>query len=330
MRTLSARAARLAICSVLLATLGGAATAAASGPRLTVSTAKLRAAVKCEPGVAHATRTPLMLVTGTGVTGDQFNEIAKPALERYGHPACYVNYPDSTTADIQVAVEYLVYGLRREYRLAQRKIAVFGISQGGLLPRFALLYWPDLRRKVGDVLAAAGVQHGTTVGRGDCTAQAPCAPAIWQQLAGSNLIRAIDAQPDETPGRVSYTTVRSLTDETVQPQTGSRPASGLEGASNIVIQDICPGRATTHVGTTADSVTFAALVDAVSHRGAGRRGAARSSRLPSDVCDHPYATGLDEDATSTFLGVSGGLVLSQIGAAPTVAAEPKVRAVFKR
>jgi hypothetical protein len=271
-----------------------------------------------------------MIVTGTGVTGAQLYAIAKPSLDAYGHPVCYVDFPDFTTADIQVSVEYLVYGLRREFKLARRKVAVYGISQGGLLPRFALTYWPDLRRKVGDVLAAAGTQHGTTVTGGGCTSQVPCTPAEWQQISGSALLRAIGRRPDETPGRVSYTTVRSLNDETVQPQTGARPASALVGAANIVIQDVCPGRTVTHTGTAADSVTFAAFVDAVRHRGAGRKGAARVSRLPADVCDHPYAPGLDEAMIGAFLGASGGLVDSQVSSAPQVTAEPEVREVFKR
>jgi hypothetical protein len=112
--------------------------------------------------------------------------------------------------DIQVSVQYLVYGLRKEFRLAGRKVAVFGISQGALLPRFALTYWPDLRGKVSDVLGAAGTPHGTIVGRGGCSAKAPCSPANWQQMQGSKLLEVLNSQPDETPGRVSYTTVRSL------------------------------------------------------------------------------------------------------------------------
>ena len=334
MHPLLARCARFATCSLLVGAIGSAAAlarpASASGPELTVPRADLRAGLKCDPAVAYATKTPLMLVTGTGTTGDQFYAIAKPSLDAYGHPVCYVNLPDYATADIQVSVEYLVYGLRQEFKLARRKVAVFGISEGGLLARFALTYWPDLRRKVGDVLSAAGTQHGTTVVDAGCSPQVPCAPALWQQFKGSALIRAIDAQPDETPGRVSYTTVRSLSDETVQPQTGTRPASALEGATNIVIQDVCPGRETTHIGTAADSVTFAAFTDAIAHRGKGRKGAAKVSRLPADVCDHPYATGLDEAMTDAFLGASDGLVDSQVAGAPKVTEEPKVREVFKR
>jgi hypothetical protein len=138
------------------------APAGASGPKLTVAKADLAAAFKCPIDPTDATTTPLMFVTGTGATGEQGYLIGQDAFEAYGHPVCYVNFPDFTTADIQVSVQYLVYALRREYARAGRKIAVFGISQGGLLPRFALTYWPDLRHKVSDVLSAAGTHHGTT------------------------------------------------------------------------------------------------------------------------------------------------------------------------
>jgi hypothetical protein len=305
------------------------ASASASGPKLTVPKADLEAAFKCPIDPTNATQTPLMFVTGTGATGDQGYLIGQDAFEAYGHPVCYMNFPDFTTADIQVSVQYLVYGLRKEFKAAGRKVAVFGISQGGLLPRFALTYWPDLRRKVSDVLAAAGAQHGTTVVRG-CSDTSPCAPADWQQGRHSNLLDAINAQPDETPGDVSYTTVRSLSDETVQPQGGKHPTSALEGARNILIQDVCPGRTTTHIGTAVDSVSFVAFVDAIERNRKGKQGAANVSRLPSDVCDHPYATGLDEAQTSAFLSASGGLIETQQAQVPKVAGEPKVRKIFRR
>jgi hypothetical protein len=305
------------------------APATASGPELTVPKASLQAAFNCPIDPAGATQTPIMFVTGTGATGDQAYEIGQAGFEQYGHPVCYMNFPDYTTADIQVSVEYLVYGLRREFKMAGRKIAAVGISQGGLLPRFALTYWPDLRRKVSDVVAAAGTQHGTTVSRG-CSKKSPCPPASWQQSRHSNLLDAINSQPDETPGDASYTTVRSSTDETVKPQEGRHPTSALDGASNILIQDVCPGRTTTHIGTAVDSVTWEALVDAVSHDGKEKRGAAKVSRLPDDVCDHPYSDGLDEGQTTAFLNASGGLLDSQQDAARKVPREPTVRKIFQR
>src|SRR5215208_1413279 len=98
----------------------------ASGPALTVPPSELDAAVKCPIDPTNAAVTPIMLVTGTGASGDQAYLIGQDAFEAYGHPVCYINFPDFTTADIQVSVEYLVYGLRKEFKLAGRKIAVFG------------------------------------------------------------------------------------------------------------------------------------------------------------------------------------------------------------
>lgn len=304
--------------------------AAGSGPDLTVPQSALEAAFKCPIDPTNATKTPIMFVTGTGATGDQAYLIGQGAFQAFGHPVCYVNFPNFTTADIQISAEYLVYGLRKEFEMADRKIAVFGISQGGLLPRFALTYWPDLRDKVSDVLAAAGTQHGTTVGFGRCAETTPCAPALWQQIRGSNLLNAINSQKDETPGDVSYTTVRSLYDETVQPQAGKDPTSSLHGAYNILIQDVCPGRETSHIGTAVDSVSFAAFIDAIENDGKKKSGAAKISRFPDDVCDHPYADGLNEAQTSAFLSASGGLVDGQQAQAPKVTAEPAVRDVFRQ
>ena len=267
-----------------------------------------------------------MLVTGTGASGDEAYAIGKGAFDAYGAPVCWVNFPDFTTGDIQVAVQYLVAGIRTEARRAGRPIAVFGISQGGLLPRIALTYWPSLRAKVTDVLAAAGTQHGTNVGDLAGCLPGGCAPAVWQQAASSKLLKALNAQPDESPGPTAWTTLRSLTDETVQPQGGAHPTSALKGATNISIQSVCPGRTTSHIGTALDSVTFAAFVDAITHKGP-----AKVSRLPKDVCAHPYAPGLDEAGTTVVLSAAGGLTSSRgSGATNKVTKEPAVKALFRR
>ena len=175
--------------TVVLALLAFTGTAGAAEPRLTVTKPKLRAALKCTPGVKDAKRTPVMLVTGTGASGDEAYAIGKPAFDAYGAPVCWVNFPAHTTADIQVSVQYLVYGLRTMSARAGRPVAVFGISQGGLLPRIALTYWPSLRRKVSDVVAAAGTQHGTTAGTpvGSNCATTTSAGA-WFSISGAQAV----------------------------------------------------------------------------------------------------------------------------------------------
>src|SRR5437763_1077245 len=90
--------------AALLAAPGGAL---AREPKLTEPKAALAASLKCSDDVDHAKRTPLMLVTGTGASGDEAYAIAKPALDYYDIPRCWVNFPDHTTADIQRSVQYL-------------------------------------------------------------------------------------------------------------------------------------------------------------------------------------------------------------------------------
>jgi triacylglycerol lipase len=298
---------------------------AAAGPLLKIDKAKLKAAFHCTREVANASREPIMLSTGTLSSGTGLYGGLKGALDAYRHPVCYVDYPHFTTADIQNSVQYLVYGIRKMAHIAGRPGAVYGISQGALLPRVALTYWPRLRRKVTDVVAVAGTQHGTTVASFPCSSANPCPPAIWQQAAGSNFLKALNRQPDESPGKASWTTVRTLDDELVQPQTGKHPTSALNGAANLVIQSVCPDRHTSHIGAVFDSVSFAALVDAVAHKGP-----ARVSSLPGDVCSHEYAPGLDEQLIDAVLAALPGELAEQLALVPKVNHEPRVRGWLKR
>jgi hypothetical protein len=303
--------------------LGPAAAGATSRePPLTVKRSELRSAVVCHGNIGAHSRPPIIYAPGTGSDGSQVWALGHGAFEALGRPMCTVSFPDRTTADVQVSVQYLVYAIRTTARRARQPVAVTGISQGGLLARMALTYWPSLRRHVSDVISVSGTQHGvaTANGRAAC-AQSGCPPAVWQQLAGSHFLRALNDGRDETPGPTAWTTVRSATDTTVMPATGPHPTSALKGATNILIQKVCPGRQTTHIGTAVDSVTIAAITDAVTHRGA-----ARVSRLGADVCAHPYGKGLDEQQTSLFLSLADQVIGRGLGNVPRVSREPRVRA----
>jgi hypothetical protein len=326
-----ARICVIGLASVLLAALGSPANA--REPRLDVRADKLRSSLFCQESVSRAARTPVLLVTGTGVDGSEaWPDALQISLRRDGVPSCYVNFPQHTTADIQVSAQYLVYAIRQMRKRAGRDIAVYGISQGGLLPRFALTYWPSLRKQVSDVVLLAGTQHGTTVFSSltdICDTSCRFTAAAWQQAAASGILKALNRRGrPETFGPTSWTTVRTLDDEVVQPTGGARPTSALRGASNLVIQSICPGRTTNHIGTGVDSVSYAALRDALSHKGP-----ARAVRISSSVCRRPYAPGLDAQRTKaaldelyrragprTLQGAEGGVLLAR---------EPRVRAYVR-
>lgn len=303
--------------------------AAAADPALTVPKAKLRASLSCDEAVRSATATPLMFVTGTATGGKEALDLVRPGLDDLGLPTCTVEFPNVTTGDMQTAAEYLVHGIRTEARRAGRPIAMFGISQGGVLMRLALDYWPSLRKKVIDAIAVAAPHHGSTtietLSGNDCAAARPCAPALWQMRAGSNLLAALNRRPDESPGPTEWTTVRSTSDEIVQPQKGRSATSRLTGASNVLIQSVCPGRATDHLSTLFDPVTWAAAADAISHRGG-----ARPSRFASSVCDTKYAPPFDEGTVdivvSSAVAVGKDRLNNHVSRVPK---EPRVKKTFR-
>jgi triacylglycerol lipase len=326
--------ARIWIVGLVNLLLGGLGTSAyAREPHLDVRAKKLRSALFCQESVTRAARTPVLLVTGTGVDGSEaWPDGLQISLRGDGVPSCYVNFPRHTTDDIQVSVEYVVYAIRQMRKRSGQDIAVYGISQGGLLVRFALTYWPSLRKQVSDVALLAGTHHGTTAFSSladSCDVRCRFPAAAWQQAAGSEILKALNRRGrPETFGPTSWTTVRTLDDEVVQPTGGARPTSALRGASNLVIQSICPGRTTNHLGTSVDSVSYAALRDALSHKGP-----ARAARINASVCQRPYAPGLDAQRTKagidelyrrasprTLEGAEGGVLLAR---------EPRVRAYVR-
>lgn len=282
------------------------------------------------------TRTPLILVTGTGASGDAAYAIGKPAFDKEGRTVCWTNFPDAspatsynTTGDIQRSVQYLVYAIKRTYALSGRKVAVFGISQGGLLARLAVTYWPELRAKVSDVITAAATHHGTTTVTNACTVYVPCPPAGWQQKKGSNLLKALNSQPDETPGKsIGWTTIRSLSDQTVKPVTrkAKTSTSALKGATNILIQNFCPKRKTSHIGTALDSITFSAIQDAMSHAGPAKE---KRMKKPKGGCATRYAPGYTNEEGDGLIALANGVTGGNQTSMPTVSSEPVVDEWFK-
>lgn len=322
----------LAVATV--AWLALAAPAGAKDPRLTISAAKLNAALHCQASVRAARREPTLLVHGTGGGGRE--EWVAPvdfarSVSDAGYPVCYVELPDKALTDVQTSAEYVVNAIRRVHGLAGRPIALYGHIQGGLLVRWALTYWPSLCSEVADAVSIAGTQHGTNGAAAKqlfdslCRPSAGCPPAFWQQRIGSNLERALNDGRDETPGPTAWTTVRTTGDDVVQPQSGAHPPSALGGAGNILIQRVCPGRATDHIKAAYDSVSFAALIDALEHRGA-----ARPSRFSGKVCSRPYAPGLPVPLVNAVDAAGRPAILARVLACPPAKREPPVRGYARR
>src|SRR5438270_9523835 len=151
----------LAAASVCLAVAGPASAVSGPfapldrrGPPLSVSVDKLRASLNCTPGVAGDARNPILLVPGTDLDpGPNFSWNYERAFAAMQWAYCSVTLPFHTTGDIQIAGEYVVYAPRAIAKLSGHKVDVVGYSQGGMLPRWALRFWPDTRRLVHGVVS---------------------------------------------------------------------------------------------------------------------------------------------------------------------------------
>jgi triacylglycerol esterase/lipase EstA (alpha/beta hydrolase family) len=262
------------------------------GPALDVSQDKLAASLECSPGIDHAQHTPVLLVPGTGATAkDNFSWNYEPAFDKLGIPWCAVTFPYSGNGDIQVNGEYVVYAIRTMYARAGRRISTVGHSQGGMVPRWALRFWPDTRAMVDDVIGFAGSNHGSSQTGVSC-GDGECIEADWQQGYMSNFIRALNSF-GETFSGISYTNVYTHNDEIVQPNSDDTGSSSLHTGSgriaNVAVQDICPADTSEHflIGTI-DATAYALAIDALEHDGP-----ADAARVPVTVCAQPLQPGVD-------------------------------------
>ena len=276
------------LCAVALAAPASAATtfapANAPGPALSVPAAKLAAALTCSKGgVGGATRAPVLLVQGTGATAkDNWSWTYEPALDKLHIPWCQIDLPDHATGDVQVNGEYVVYAIRTMRSRAGRRISIIGHSQGGMVPRWALRFWPDTRAMVDDIIGFAPSNHGTTQASATC-GDGACSAADWQQWNVSKFVQALNSRAETWSG-VSYTSIYTHTDEIVQPNLDDTGSSSLRtGAGrieNVATQDVCPNDTNEHLLLgLIDPVAYALAVDALGHDGP-----ADPKRIAATVC----------------------------------------------
>lgn len=263
-----------------------------TGPPLTTAPSARAKSLVCSAGVDEAKRAPVLLVHGTRVTAkENWGLVYLPSLTRMEIPWCYVSLPQRATGDIQLSAEYVVHAIRTMYARAHRQISIIGASQGGMLPRWALRFWPDLRLMVDDVIALAPTNHGSDANRQTCAGE-PCLPAVWQQSSDSEFIRALNSGPETFPG-ISYTNVYSHTDTTVTPNQDDSGTSSLHGGggeiTNVAVQDVCPTSRASHITLgLLDKVAFSLARDALTHPGPADVGTVKALG-----CDQPRPPGFN-------------------------------------
>jgi triacylglycerol esterase/lipase EstA (alpha/beta hydrolase family) len=279
-----------AMCALGAALLPGTASAADTGPPLSVPRADLDQSLQCSNDLDRAQREPVLLVPGTTQNPDEFSWNYVPQLQKEHIPFCTVKLPDHAMSDAQDSAEYVVNALRTMRARSGHKVEVVGHSQGGMVPRWALKFWPDTRGDVDDLIGLAPSNHGTAVA--DTLCATGCAPSIWQQKSNSTFLTALNAGAETYPG-ISYTQVASRTDEIVVPNSGESASSFLHTGrgriSNVQTQSVCPLGIADHITSgTSDPVAYAAVQDAIDHPGP-----ADPARFAPSTCASPFMPSVD-------------------------------------
>lgn len=169
---------------------------------------------------------------------------------------------------MQISAQYVAYSLHQISTLAGgARTAVISHSQGGPDTQWALRFWPSTQQVTSSFIALspdfAGIEVLGSKLSEICIGDL-CQASLWQQSAGSNFLAALQA--DNFQALVPTTTIWSQVDGIVNPPQAN---ALLPGASSMSVQDLCPGRLTTHTQMTVDAAAYALALDALTHGGIG-------------------------------------------------------------
>jgi pimeloyl-ACP methyl ester carboxylesterase len=303
---------------VMLVALLVVAPAAQARYKLQPSSAQLADSLRCTGALKDAKRDPVLLLAGTTVNSDaDFNWNYEPALREREIPFCVSDMPGELSknmGDIQLRAEYVVYALREMHKRSGRKVAVYGHSQGGMVTRWALRWWPDTRKLVSDVIGAAPSNRGTIAAAPLCAIG--CAPALWQQRDDSKFIKALNSGQQTFAG-IDYTAISSRLDEVVVPYT-SQALHGPGRIANVIVQRICPGDLADHLLLgTSDPVAYALVIDALTHDGP-----ANPARIDRAVCSQLLHPGVDPATFPVDLASAATVLALSLAGSTRAAAEP--------
>jgi triacylglycerol lipase len=200
---------------------------------------------------------PVLLVPGYGGTGTSLAPLAD-ALSASGRQAVVVPPVGNGTGDLRAQARHLGEVARTVLDdSGAPSVDVVGYSAGGVVARL----WvreeggaPLARR----VLTLGAPQHGTSQAALGAQLAGGCPAACEQLVPDSDLLRALNAG-DETPDGPAWATVRTTTDRVVTPVS----SAALDGALNVVIQDLCPTSTAGHPDLPSHPLVLAMLTSAL-------------------------------------------------------------------
>lgn len=200
---------------------------------------------------------PVLLVPGYGGSTSSLTPLAQ-ALRRAGRTATVVSLPGDGTGDLAASAASLGRAVDAALDAGAPSVDVVGYSAGGVVAR---LWARDggaahARR----VVTLGSPHHGTGLAAlGASIVPGACGSACQELVPGSPLLDRLNAG-DETPRGPQWLSLWTQDDTVVTPPTSAR----LTGASDVALQQVCPGRRVAHGELPADGAVQAVVLEALS------------------------------------------------------------------
>lgn len=214
-----------------------------------------RTAADAVTPVAQDRPGPVLLVPGYGGSTEALDVLAG-VLRAEGKDATVLDLAGDGTGDLREQAQVLADAVDAALaRTGAASVDVVGYSAGGVVTRLWVRDFGggSLARRV---VTLGSPHHGTTVAAlALSVAPDECPLGCQQLIPDSDLLRELNAG-DETPDGPAYVSVWTTVDEVVTPPESAR----LEGALNLVVQEICAASQVPHGSLPLDPVVSGIVV----------------------------------------------------------------------
>ncbi|WP_211245927.1 esterase/lipase family protein [Actinomadura oligospora] len=203
-----------------------------------------RAGRDAGPAADQSTPGPVVLVPGYGGGTDGLAVLAR-RFERLGRRAVIVLPPGNGTGDLRKQADSLDRRVNALLRGGAPSVDVVGYSAGGVVTR---LWARDHNgaHKARRIVTLGSPHQGADVSAAGAALSPGACPTACQQLVpDSPLLRGLGDRVGDSPEWMSVWTTR---DQVVTPPESAR----LDGAINVVLQEICPDVRTGHDALPSD------------------------------------------------------------------------------
>jgi triacylglycerol esterase/lipase EstA (alpha/beta hydrolase family) len=188
----------------------------------------------------------VVLVPGYGGGTDSLDVLAR-TLEAKGRKTLVVKLPGDGTGDLEAQARVLQTTVDGLLASGQPSVDVVGYSAGGVVAR---IWATDLggASQTRRVVLLGSPNHGTQVAAlGTLVGAQACGVACKQLVPGSDLLEALAREG--TPEGPEWVSLWTTDDQVVTPPESAE----LDGATNLTVQSVCPGRVVDHGSLPRDA-----------------------------------------------------------------------------